>query len=153
MRFGRSGEWRKNVEKHWDTVSQILTLEIDEMCATHVHISPAIGEQWTLEQLKQLAKAIIYFNDALKAIYAPSRRNHDLTHSNKKDNYKLKSRDVAESCELIDKCASKLDLLNLMQSPLFNIQTRDYAWNFENTVKKPGSKEKETGSVGASHDS
>ena len=143
MRFGRSGEWRKNLEVHWDTVSQILTLTIDDMCATHVHISPAIGERWTLEQLKQLAKAIIYFNDALNAIYAPSRRNHDFTLSNKKDNYKLNKLEFPACCKLIDSCASCPELTILMQTNSSKTQARDYAWNFENTAKE------EIGTIGA----
>ena len=153
MRFGRSGEWRNDVEKHCDTVPKILTVTMDKMCALHVHVSPAIGERWTLEQLKPLAKAIIYFDEALNGIYAPSRRKHKFTMSNKKHNHTLKDLDIEVCFESIDECASKRALIKLMQTTLFETQTRDFAWNFENTEKKDNSKEEPTGSVGASLDS
>ena len=116
-------------------------VEVDKMCATHIHVSPKKEKAWSLEQLKQVAKAIIYFDEAFKAIWAPSRRDHGLTQSNKSDNHKLKNHDFAACCKFIDNCAKKPDLIKLMQ------QTRDYAWNFENTA------EGGIGTIGASHDS
>ena len=140
------------MEKHWATLLRIGEIEVDSMCATHVHVSPKKEKVWSLEQLKQVAKAIIYFNEAFKAIWAPSRRGHGLTQSNKDNNHNFKNPDFAESCKLIDNCGSKRDLLNLMQAGESKAQTRDYAWNFENTVKMDDKKEP-IGTIGASHDS
>ena len=152
--FGQSSEWRTEVKKHWSTLLRLAEVKVDQMCATHVHVSPRKEERWSLEPLKRVAKAIIYFNDAFKAIYAPSRRKHDLTQSNKDDNYKLKDLDFAACCERIENCASNRELINLMQAggSKHARQTRDYAWNFENTDKmdKP---EGPIGTIGASHDS
>ena len=149
MRFGQSSEWETNVEKHWETLSPILDVELDSMCATHVHVSlKGKGVYWNLEQLKRFAKAAIYFNKAFKAIWAPSRRDHPFTQSNKDDNYILKGLDFAACFTLIEKCASMHDLIKLMQAGETKAaqQSRDYAWNFENTVK-------EIGTIGALHDS
>ena len=148
LTFGPKSQWRMNVEKHWETLLQIVEVEINGGCATHVHVSPRKEERWTLEQLKPIAKAVIYFNDAFKEIYAPSRRNHDFTYSNKDDNYKLKDQDFAECCKLIDNCASKDAIINLMQAGKTKAdhQSRYYAWNFENT------EEGKKGSIGASQD-
>ena len=124
-------------------------VEVDKMCATHVHVSPKKEKFWSLEQLKQVAKAIIYFDEAFKVIWAPSRRKHGLTQSSKSDNYKLKDLGFAECCEHIDNCANICDLINLMQSGKSETpqRTRDYAWNFENTAQGG------IGTIGASHDS
>ena len=128
---------------------QIGEVEVDNGCATHVHVSPKKEKVWSLQQLKQVAKAIIYFDGAFKKIWAPSRREHDLTQSNKRDNYKLKGLGFVEYCERIDNCASNRELINLMQAGQSKTaqQTRDYAWNFENTA------ENGIGTIGASHDS
>ena len=117
------------------------------MCATHVHISPAKERRWSLEPLKPFAKAVLYFDAAFNSIWAPSRRDHMASGSNKENNYKLKNLGFAECCELIDKCASYRELINLMQA---GETTRDYAWNFENTDEKV---KKSIGTIGASHDS
>ena len=126
---------------------QIGEVEVDKGCATHVHVSPK-QKSWSLDQLKQVAKAVIYFDDAFKIIWAPTRREHELTKSNKRNNYKLKDIEFAACCKLIQKCANKHELVNLMQSGESKAaqQTRDYAWNFENT-------EKAIGTIGASHGS
>ena len=142
------------MNKHFATLLELAEVEVDEMCATHVHISPKKEEEWSLEQLKQVAKAIIYFNDAFKTIWAPSRRKHELTKSNKDDNHKLRTLKFAQCCELIDQCDTKRKLLNLMQAgeSKHAPQTRDYAWNFENTVQMEKEK-KPIHTIGASHDS
>ena len=149
MTFGQSSEWRKDVKEHWAALLQIGEVEVDKGCATHVHVSPRKEKFWSLEQLKQAAKAVIYFDGAFKKIWAPSRRGHELTHSNKSDNHKLKDLDFAACCERIDNCASNRELINLMQAGPSKAaqQTRDYAWNFENTA------ETGIGTIGASHDS
>ena len=144
--------------RHWATLLQIGEVEVDHMCATHVHISPKEKEVWSLEQLKRIAKAVIYFDDPFKVISAPTRRDHDLTQSNKRKNYLLKDLDFGACCERIEKCANNLDLINLIQSGGLKAdeQTRDYAWNFENTDKKFakwGSGNKPIGTIGASHGS
>lgn len=149
MTFGQSSEWRTEVKEHWAALLRIGEVEVDKGCATHVHVSPRKEKVWSLEQLKQVAKAIIYFDEAFKAIWAPSRREHDLTQSNKSENYKLKDLDFAACCECINNCASIRELINLMQSGQSEAaqQSRDYAWNFENTA------EGGIGTIGASHDS
>ena len=146
MTFGRNSNWREEIKKHWAALLQILEVEVDDGCATHVHISPEEKGLWSLEQLKQLSKAIIYFAKAFRTIWAPSRRNHSLTQSNKGQNYKLKDIGFAECCKLIDGCATKQDIIDLMQpgETKADGQSRDYAWNFEPTERK-------IGTIGASH--
>ena len=147
LTFGRNSEWREDVKKHWATLLQLGDVKVDEGCATHVHVSPKKEKLWSLEQLKQFAKAVIYFDDAFKKIWAPSRRDHGLTQSNKRHSSRLKECGFVECCKSIENCADNKALFNLMQ------QSRDYAWNFENTFENPEKKEKAIGTIGASHDS
>ena len=148
LTFGKNSGWREDVKEHWATLLQIGQVRVDKMCATHVHVSPKRDPPWSISELKGVAKAIIYFEDAFNHIWAPSRREHALTKSNKRDNHKLKDLKFAECSKLIEACPSKRELINLMQAGETNKarQTRDYTWNFENT-------EKAIGTIGASQDS
>ena len=155
LTYGQNSKWREDVKKHWAALLEIGEVEVDKGCATHVHVSPK-QEPWSLKQLKQVAKAVIYFDDAFKNIWAPTRRKHDLTQSNKRNNYKLENLKFDECRKLIDECANNLQLINLMQSGNTKAdgQTRDYAWNFQNTddqFKRDGAKS--IGTIGASHGS
>ena len=130
------------MRRHWTSLLKIGEVEVDDMCATHVHISP-LGS-WGLEQLKQVAKAIVYFENAFKVISAPSRRSHDFTNINKGD------------IERIQSCTSNLDLIKEMQPGDSNTAPpiRDYAWNFMNTDEKfAQSGQKPIGTIGPSHSS
>ena len=148
LTFGPNSQWRKDVETHWEKLLQIVEVVINDGCATHVHVCPRNEERWSLEQLKPIAKAIIYFDPGLMEIYAPSRREHMLTQSNKRENHKLKDLNYAECFKRIDNCTTKDQLFVLMQREFqANPPTRDYAWNFENTL------EGRKGSIGASQDS
>lgn len=125
--FCRDGTWREEVKNHWDALLLLGNVSIDDMCATHVHVSPKAEAGWTLKQLQQIAQAVLYFETAFHAIWAPSRRSHDFTRKNKAGNKKLKNLNFGECCELIEACSNNNKLSTLMQ------ETRDYVWNFENT--------------------
>ena len=149
MRFGPNSEWREEIKIHHMTWLQIVEIKNDEMVATHVHISSYPEGCWSLEQAKQIAKTVIHFDEAFQQIWAPSRREHLVTQSNKRDNYLLKNLKFEECSELIDKCANKKDLFKIMQAGVSKKAppTRDFAWNFQNAA------EDGIGSIGVSHDS
>ena len=150
LTFGPGSKWREEVKKHWDTLLQIGEVKVDNMCATHVHISPQ-WKVWSLEQLKQVAKAVVYFDDAFEVIYAPTRRDREVTKSNKSDNYILKGLDFGECCERIQRCDYIQNLVTMMQSVSPFTKTRDFAWNFMNTdMDFTTSADKPIGTIGAS---
>lgn len=157
FKFYPDSAWREGVEDHWNTILLYGEFHIDEDCATHVHVSPEAGKVWSSEQLKRVAQAVIYFDQAFKAIWAPSRREHDLTSSNKANNYKLKDLEFAECCKLIQECVDTDHLVSLMQ-PLErpgsgNTPLRSYAWNFMNTMKATKEEQQKIGTIGASRGS
>lgn len=152
--FCRDGTWREEVKNHWVTLLLHGKIAIDNMCATHVHVSPKAEVRWSLKQLKQVAKAVLYFEKAFQAIWAPSRREHKFTRKNKAQNYKLEKLEFGECCKLIEACDDIDHLVALMQPPASSqyndtLQSdRDYMWNFENTKE-----DKITGIIGASYGS
>lgn len=149
--FCRGGTWREEVRDHWNKLLQFGKVYIDNDCATHVHVSPRVEKQWSLEQLKQVAQAVLYFEEAFKAILAPSRRKHDHTKFNKADNGKLDKLGFGECCKLVQKCTDADHLALLMQPSESNFPhvDRHYAWNFENTTKG----EDKIGTIGTFHGS
>lgn len=148
------------MEDHWNTLSLLGEASVDALCATHVHISPKAGTRWNLDQLKQVAQAVIYFEEALKAILAPSRREHRLTKRNKANNRYLKDRGFGSCCELIQGRRNIDGLVSLLQP--YQIASsqpkqdtpvnRAYAWNFENTKEsKDEYQNPRIGTIGASY--
>ena len=131
---------------HWDTLLKFGKVSTNSTCATHVHISPKakLGSEeklkWTKEQLRGVARAVLYFDKAFDAILAPSRLGHYRTYSNKAKNKKLKDRNFEECCQLLQNAEIE-DLLSLMQ-PSESEQddgipyVRWYRWNFEHTQDK-----------------
>lgn len=124
------------MKKHWATLLQIGEIEVDDMCATHVHISPLEEKVWSLRQLKQVAKAVIYFEEAFKVISAPSRRHHDFTETYKGIHDPQEFPQFAEYRQSIQRCTNNLQLIDVMQP-----NGRDYPWNFENTDVKFASRD------------
>ena len=126
------------MKNHWAKLLDFGKVRIDNECATHVHISPEVGKEWTLMQLKAVARAVLYFEEVFKAIVAPSRRKHKHTKFNKASNRRLQNADFELCCMLIGECVNVEELVSLMQPPdSVNINAgpdRHYAWNFQNAM-------------------
>ena len=154
--FRPGSQWRKEVKDHWNTLSLLGKAFIDDFCATHVHVSPKAGTRWSLDQLKQIAQAVVYFEEAFKIIWTPSRREQILTKSNKTDNKNLNQLDFGNCCKRIRGCGNENNLVSLMQpfENASNAVDRAYAWNFENTKTDKDEKgEDRIGTIGGSHGS
>ena len=131
--FYPNSEWIEGIKDHWKLLLKFGIAHINHNCATHVHIWPKGKKDWSLDQLKQIAKAVIYFEKAFEVISAPSRRNHDHTRHNKASNPELKDLEFAECCERIRKCTNNLELISTMQPGDSKAKAPTYAWNFMNT--------------------
>lgn len=142
------------MQAHWNTLLLFGKADIDDNCATHVHVSPKVEGGWSLVQLKQVAQAVLYFEKPFQGIWAPSRREHYFTKSNKADNSKLKDQSFGECCRYVQECVDT-DHLALLMQPNDHKKSKNappdraYAWNFENTVEKP--EHPKIGTIGASH--
>lgn len=140
--FCAGSSWRKQISHHWKIVERFGTVHVNDTCATHVHISPQKGTPWTLDQVKRVAQAILYFEDAFEAVLPPNYRGHCGKKSNRVDNVTLRELKPVECFGPIQACDNISDLILLMQpldplrrrySGLHGEQTdREYGWNFEN---------------------
>lgn len=119
----------------------------DVTCGTHVHVSPGDSE-CTLEQVKNVSRSILYFEEAFEVLLPPERQGNLECRSNRVENPKLKFLLDLESCfEMIHECISVKALVHLMnakEEDLSNVceesngeiavTERRYGFNFENLL-------------------
>lgn len=135
--FDRHSKWRNEVFYHWKRLLELGQPSTNDFCATHVHISPKATKFWSLDQLKNVAQAVVYFEEAFEVIIAPSRRTSRYSRSNKANNRKLKLLTFPACWEKIQACDDIDELTTLMQplhyEPIEGLPDRafrDFAWNF-----------------------
>lgn len=139
--------WRQNLRSHFQILESYATIMSDVTCGTHVHVSPA-DSKWTLEQVKNVSRSILYFEEAFEVLLPPERRGNQECRSNRVENPKLKSLpDLESCCEMIQECATVKALVHLMnakEEDLDNVceesngeravTERRYGFNFENLL-------------------
>ena len=105
----------------------------DITCGTHVHVSPG-DREWTLEEVKNVSRSILYFEEAFEALLPPERRGNRECRSNRSDNPKLKNLPDLEACfGMIQECATIKALVHLMNAK------DEYSWQFhESTGESAG---------------
>ena len=69
-------EWVRTIDNFWSTLSRHFELRPDSSCGFHVHISTATGS-YNLEQLRKMAKAVIFWEPAT-AMCAPFSRQDNV---------------------------------------------------------------------------
>ncbi|KAL9132887.1 MAG: hypothetical protein Q9175_005937 [Cornicularia normoerica] len=88
----------------------------DITCGTHVHVSPG-DSKWTLEQVKNVSRSVIYFEEAFEVLLPPERRGNRECRSNRIDNPKLKHLPDLEACfQKIQECTTIKALIHLMNA-------------------------------------
>ena len=120
----------------------------DASCGTHLHVSPG-GSEWTLDQVRNVSRSILYFEEAFEALLPSERRGNRQCRSNRIDNPWLSYLpDLAACCQAIQECTTIKALTNLMNArgnhrpSTFQYVTgereetdRCYAFNFENLLE------------------
>lgn len=151
--FEKNNKWRHEVIDFWKRLLEIGRFSTTNACATHVHISPQNeGNSWSLDQLKGVAQAVVYFEQAFEVIVAPSRRGNSHVYRNKANNRFLQNLEFKDCCKSIQGCSDFDQLVLLIQPQPFKPEDgcadnprKSSAWNFMNTKKN------EIGTIGKSH--
>ncbi|KAG6357495.1 hypothetical protein INS49_013372 [Diaporthe citri] len=125
LHYDATGIWRAHVQNLFKTMRELYLLESNRSCGFHVHLSPAAGA-WSLQELKAICMAVVYFEDAFEAIVPEHRRGNQWIKSNRIDNPELASLPTAKIFERIKACKNAVEISDLMHSD------RYYAWNFTN---------------------
>jgi hypothetical protein len=84
--------------------------------------------RWDLDELKQICRAIIYFEKAFEVLVPPGRRSNEYAKSNRYDNPILANMTDNGSINEIDSCTTDVAIADLMN----NGGDRYYGWNFTN---------------------
>ena len=112
--FQDHSKWNKQMDDVWWVLQEKFNTSTDTHCSTHVHISPAEG-QWTLDQVKRVAKAALYFEQSVDTILPTHRSNSTWAKSNR-NNTSLKDKDMNELFSLIDSKQDVDEIVCLMCS-------------------------------------
>ncbi|ORX92743.1 putative amidoligase enzyme-domain-containing protein [Clohesyomyces aquaticus] len=80
--FQRPDIWKAHLQGIWWVLDQKFTTSSTVQCSTHIHISPSEG-QWTIEQVKLVAKTVLYFERSIDSLLPPARRTNIWCQSNR----------------------------------------------------------------------
>ena len=142
MGYHAENDWRMLVVRHWHLVNLFASVDINIACSTHVHVSPDQG--WSLPMVKAVARAALYFENAIELLAPYSRRSNEFCKANKVDNLKLKNLPLDDCFARINGCTTLVQIASLLQPPRAAKHQgkiilpadeevdRYYAWNFDN---------------------
>ncbi|KAF3491113.1 uncharacterized protein GIQ15_00630 [Arthroderma uncinatum] len=81
---------------------------------------------WTLEDLKRISRAIIYFESSIELVVPEHRRGSIWGKNNRSDNYQLEGLSDVQAYSRVDACTTNEELVQLMNCG----SNRNYGWNF-----------------------
>lgn len=118
--------WRSNTIMTWRHLQEYYHILPNHECATHVHVS--LSPNYSLNQLKRIASAVIYFEPAFEALMPEDRRGNEWARSIwlESPHFAVKGRSRNESIKEIEKAPSQDALISLLHAP----GDPSYAWNF-----------------------
>ena len=148
MRYEFASLWRQNLRLHFQIVESYAEIMSHVTCGTHIHVSPG-GSRWTLDQLRNISRSILYFEEAFELLLPPDRRGNRECRSNRIDNPKLRHLpDLDTCCQRIHECTTieaLVCLMNAKENHSFLVHEnlnweryvteRRYGFNFENLLE------------------
>ena len=69
-----SATWRGEVKDKFCYIESMCTIKTNKTCGFHVHLSPGDGREWTVDELRSICFAILYFEAAFLALMPKERR-------------------------------------------------------------------------------
>ena len=114
----------------FEEMSQLYDFETNRSCGFHVHLSPGSSSyergDWTLDELKNIAMAVIYFEDAFEVLIPETRRGSKWHRPNRSQNRSFESLNTKQ-------CLQKISKIKDIQSLCLLIhQNKNSNWNFMN---------------------
>lgn len=148
IRYEQGSSWRQDLHSHFQILESYAEIMTDVTCGTHIHVSPGDSE-WTLEQVKNVSRSILYFEEAFEVLLPPERRGNRECRSNRFENPKLKHLpDLAACFQKVHQCTTIKALVHLMNAKEEDpsrvseesngekaVTERCYGFNFENLME------------------
>lgn len=97
LTFDNKENWRRQVKEVFAHLeAKCKTINTNKSCGFHVHLSPGDGSMWRLDELKRIAFAICYFEQAFMALLPESRRISAYVAQKPSDNPKFRGSSIEE---------------------------------------------------------
>ncbi|KAF9644758.1 hypothetical protein BDM02DRAFT_3121338 [Thelephora ganbajun] len=128
------GHFRDYVQGVWNRIGALCVVATNESCGTHVHVSPS--NEYTSAQIKDVARAALYFEPAINALVPPLRRNNEFCKNFLASNKHFTGKTVEQAIAMVDGVDdSRKAIIELMNPPdRLTEPDRYYTWNFTNLV-------------------
>jgi Putative amidoligase enzyme len=137
------------ISEFWEAMSVHFDVQRDTSCGGHVHVTPMRnGNKFTLDELKKVAFATVFYEDYITSILPLVRRTNDYCKPNSKSTNRK-----GESCRLRTLLASGKTLQSLQNVAVeirtitsgrdlcqFMQKTRYVLWNYQNIFPSPSGK-------------
>lgn len=134
-----SEAWQQEIDRVFAALVAGCEILLTRGCAMHVHVSPEIAGGFNNNQLKQIIKQVIYYDNPLTMIMPPDRKHNEWAMSNVKktpdwrDGYsQVPQKTWAPLFDSFDKHKMKQTLLHGWS------QERYVSWNFANVLSGCG---------------
>ncbi|ROW07938.1 hypothetical protein VMCG_03427 [Cytospora schulzeri] len=128
--------WRMEIEHLFEALNDSYEFETNRSCGFHVHLSPGNSSykrgDWTLEELKNIAMAVVYFEDAFEVLIPETRRGSKWHRPNRAQNRRFEKLSTKQCLREISKVKDMQALCLLIH------QTKNSNWNFMNTYYPHG---------------
>lgn len=115
-------------------------VRVNETCSTHVHIS-IVNAPFSLEDLKKIARSVLYWEPAWEAITPVERRSNRWAANNWFDNDPFCKKGIREVLTILHNTSVFSDVVKLMNGGLQDpieiwdeANRRHFRWNFQNLV-------------------
>ena len=123
--FEASYPFRKYVNGVWEVIQAACIVETNTWCGTHVHVSP--DNEYTFDQVKSVARAVLYFESALNALVPADRLKSRFCKSFHASNPSFTGKSMQQCIALVDAAKDTVAVIELMNNP-----DRCFIWNFQN---------------------
>jgi hypothetical protein len=105
----------------------LCSVESNASCCTHIHVSPNDG--FNAKQVKAVARAALYFEEAVNALVpAAGRSGNEFCQSFSACNTNFQGKAIEECIAKVDELGNLVHVVNLMNPN----EDRHYIWNFTN---------------------
>ena len=135
LNFADYDDWSSQIDLVWLNLSTNFYIDPSLQCSTQVHIAPT--NKWKVEQLKNVAKAVVYFERSIDQLVPEDRRMNHWCRSNRY-NGTLKELSMTDIFKAVDNCDSRDELELLLCAVSFGLGVtvdRRFRWNFRNLTE------------------
>lgn len=136
LHFQPSSRWRTEIKDFFASMSSLYDLDTNRSCGFHVHLSPGdpSGDRvdWTLDELKNIAMAVVYFEDAFELLIPETRRGSKWHRPNRAQNQAFMGLSTEKCLRRIGEVRDAALLCLMMH------QSENSNWNFMNIYAPSG---------------